>query len=276
MPPIKFPSLRPKRNVYSPDLWTKCPSCEEMLFNKQLDKQMRSPGLRPPLPALGVDPDRAAGRPRHMGRARRRPAVRRRAGLRRPEGIPGPAHRGADRDRDARRRHMGHGRHWPHRGLAMRPTSGSWAVRWGPVGEGTRAAEHALAARIPLVVVSSSGGARMQEGTFASRSSRRPCCDRTAARRGRAVHQRADRPDDRGVFASYAAVGDVNVAEPNALIGFAARVSAGTIAQELAARSSARVPVQPRVRGPRRRAPRPPQRAGAAAAVAAARRSRPR
>ena len=41
-------------------------------------------------------------------------------------------------------------------------------------------------------------------------------------------------PTTGGVFASFAAVGDVNVAEPNALIGFAgSRVSAGTIAQEL-------------------------------------------
>jgi acetyl-CoA carboxylase carboxyl transferase subunit beta len=41
-------------------------------------------------------------------------------------------------------------------------------------------------------------------------------------------------PTTGGVFASYAAVGDVNVAEPDALIGFAgARVSAGTIAEEL-------------------------------------------
>jgi len=40
--------------------------------------------------------------------------------------------------------------------------------------------------------------------------------------------------DRGGVFASFAALGDVNVAEPNALIGFAgARVSAGTIAEEL-------------------------------------------
>jgi acetyl-CoA carboxylase carboxyl transferase subunit beta len=38
------------------------------------------------------------------------------------------------------------------------------------------------------------------------------------------------------VFASYAVLGDVNLAEPNALIGFAgARVAAGTIAQELPA-----------------------------------------
>jgi acetyl-CoA carboxylase carboxyl transferase subunit beta len=41
-------------------------------------------------------------------------------------------------------------------------------------------------------------------------------------------------PTTGGVFASYAVLGDVNIAEPNALIGFAgARVAAGTIAQEL-------------------------------------------
>jgi len=39
--PIKLPSFRPRRDAYPPDLWTKCPSCEEMLFNKQLDKVMR-------------------------------------------------------------------------------------------------------------------------------------------------------------------------------------------------------------------------------------------
>jgi acetyl-CoA carboxylase carboxyl transferase subunit beta len=41
-------------------------------------------------------------------------------------------------------------------------------------------------------------------------------------------------PTTGGVFASYAVLGDLNLAEPNALIGFAgARVAAGTIAQEL-------------------------------------------
>jgi acetyl-CoA carboxylase carboxyl transferase subunit beta len=41
-------------------------------------------------------------------------------------------------------------------------------------------------------------------------------------------------PTTGGVFASYAVLGDVNLAEPNALIGFAgARVAAGTISQEL-------------------------------------------
>ena len=39
--PIKLPSFRGRRDAYPPDLWTKCPSCEEMLFNKQLDKVQR-------------------------------------------------------------------------------------------------------------------------------------------------------------------------------------------------------------------------------------------
>ena len=53
-------------------------------------------------------------------------------------------------------------------------------------------------------------------------------------------------PTTGGVFASFAALGDVNLAEPNALIGFAgARVAAGTIAAGAAARLPARrVPVQ--------------------------------
>ena len=39
--PLKLPSFRARRDVYPPDLWTKCPTCETMLFNKQLDKNLR-------------------------------------------------------------------------------------------------------------------------------------------------------------------------------------------------------------------------------------------
>ena len=38
--PIQLPFL-PRRRDYPPDLWTKCPSCEEMLYNKQLDRNLR-------------------------------------------------------------------------------------------------------------------------------------------------------------------------------------------------------------------------------------------
>ena len=39
--PIKFPSFRQRKDAYPPDLWTRCPGCAEMLFNKQLDKAQR-------------------------------------------------------------------------------------------------------------------------------------------------------------------------------------------------------------------------------------------
>ena len=39
--PLKLPSFRARRDVYPPDLWTKCPTCSTMLFNKQLEKNLR-------------------------------------------------------------------------------------------------------------------------------------------------------------------------------------------------------------------------------------------
>jgi len=99
----------------------------------------------------------------------------------------------------------------------------------------TRAAEHALEERLPLIVVSASGGARMQEGTLSLMQ-----LAKTVAALGRLgdagvpyISLMTD-PTTGGVFASFSALGDVNIAEPKALIGFAgARVAAGTIAEEL-------------------------------------------
>ena len=99
----------------------------------------------------------------------------------------------------------------------------------------TRAAEHALAERVPLIVVSASGGARMQEGTLSLMQLAKSVAalERLRAAGVPFVSILTD-PTTGGVFASFAVLGDVNIAEPNALIGFAgARVSAGTIAQEL-------------------------------------------
>jgi acetyl-CoA carboxylase carboxyl transferase subunit beta len=99
----------------------------------------------------------------------------------------------------------------------------------------TRAAEHALEARVPLIVVSASGGARMQEGTLSLMQLAKTVAalERLRAAGVPFVSILTD-PTTGGVFASFAVLGDVNLAEPNALIGFAgARVTAGTIAQEL-------------------------------------------
>jgi acetyl-CoA carboxylase carboxyl transferase subunit beta len=101
----------------------------------------------------------------------------------------------------------------------------------------TRAAEAAIAERIPLIIVASSGGARMQEGTYALMQlvKTMSVVERAKAARVPFISVMTD-PTTGGVFASFAVAGDVNIAEPNALIRFAGdRVSAGTIGEELPA-----------------------------------------
>jgi len=104
------------------------------------------------------------------------------------------------------------------------------------VGEkATRAAEAALEERIPYIAISTSGGARMQEGTLALMQLVKTCAavERLAHEGVPYISIMSD-PTTGGVFASFAALGDVNIAEPNALIGFAgARVAAGTTGDEL-------------------------------------------
>src|SRR4029077_2222466 len=80
-----------------------------------------------------------------------------------------------------------------------------------------------------------SGGARMQEGTLALMQLAKTIAalERLRAEGVPYISILTD-PTTGGVFASFAVLGDINIAEPNALIGFAgARVQAGTIASEL-------------------------------------------
>jgi len=104
------------------------------------------------------------------------------------------------------------------------------------VGEAiTRAVERAAEKRIPLVIVSASGGARMMEGVI---SLMQPAKISAAlARLDKAkvpfISLLTD-PTTGGVTASFAMLGDLNIAEPGALIGFAGpRVIEQTIRQKL-------------------------------------------
>jgi len=237
--PVRLP-FRPRRDAYPPDLWTKCPGpkCGEMLFNKQLDKNMRvcphcghhfrisaktridqlldagtfverDSDLQPIDPLGFVDskpyPDRLV-------------AAQLQTGLR-------------------------DGAVWGLGQLNGRPVSicamdfffmgGSMG---SVVGEKiARAGEAALENRIPLIIVSASGGARMQEGTYSLMQlvKTMSVVERVKAAGIPYISVMTD-PTTGGTFASFAAVGDVNIAEPNALIRFAGdRVSAGTIGEEL-------------------------------------------
>ena len=101
----------------------------------------------------------------------------------------------------------------------------------------TRAIERALTRRSPLVIVSASGGARMQEGAIslmqmAKISSALMLLDEAKLPY---ISILTD-PTTGGVTASYAMLGDLNIAEPGALIGFAGpRVIEQTIRQKLPA-----------------------------------------
>ena len=99
----------------------------------------------------------------------------------------------------------------------------------------TRAAEVALGEKTPLVIVSASGGARMQEGILSLMQMGQiyAALGRLAAARIPYVAVLTD-PTTGGVTASFAMLGDVTIAEPKALIGFAGpRVIEQTIRQTL-------------------------------------------
>ncbi len=101
----------------------------------------------------------------------------------------------------------------------------------------TRCVERALAERLPLVVVSCSGGARMMEGTLSLMQMAKISAALARLHEARLpfVSILTD-PTTGGVTASYAMLGDINVAEPGALIGFAGpRVIEQTIRQKLPA-----------------------------------------
>ena len=88
----------------------------------------------------------------------------------------------------------------------------------------TRAAERALEQRLPLVIFSASGGARMQEGALSlmQLAKTSAAVARLHAERLPYISVMCD-PTTGGVTASFAFLGDVILAEPGALIGFAGR-----------------------------------------------------
>jgi acetyl-CoA carboxylase carboxyl transferase subunit beta len=236
--PIKLPSFRPRKDAYPADLWTKCPSCSEMLFNKQLDKSDRicpTCGHHFRLSAearLGLLLDERSFREEDaglqsvdpLGFVDQKPYPDRIAAAQMATGLRDAAIRGSG----------------TIDGRLVSVCVMDFGFMGGSMGavvgeKVTRAIEQALAERLPLVIVSASGGARMQEGTLALMQLAKTCAalERLRAAGVPYISVMSD-PTTGGVFASYAVLGDVNLAEPNALIGFAgARVSAGTIAQEL-------------------------------------------
>ena len=99
----------------------------------------------------------------------------------------------------------------------------------------TRSIERALAEKTPVVIISASGGARMQEGAISlMQLAKLSAALMKLDEAGLPYISILTDPTTGGVTASFAMLGDLNIAEPGALIGFAGpRVIEQTIRQKL-------------------------------------------
>jgi acetyl-CoA carboxylase carboxyl transferase subunit beta len=234
--PIKFPFSR--RRSGPSDAWTKCPGCEQQVFNKQLERNLRvcptcghhfrmSVGERIDLLLdEGSFEERDAGLESldPLGFFDQKPYPERLEAARIKTGLTEAAVWGIGRI-DGQRVAIGL--------FDFRFMGGSMG---SVVGEKVaRCLEAALTERIAAIVLSASGGARMQEGTLSLlqlAKTTAPLTRLDAA--GVPFISILTDPTTGGVLASFASLGDVILAEPKALIGFAgARVASGTVGEEL-------------------------------------------
>jgi acetyl-CoA carboxylase carboxyl transferase subunit beta len=232
---IKFPLGRRDGPT---DAWTKCPSCESQIFNRQLERNLRvcptcghhfrmSVGERIDLLVdrdsfeerdAGLSSGDPLGFHDQQAYADRLEASRIKTGLR-EAAVWGTAR---------------------IEGQAVAMALFDFRFMGGSMGsvvgeKVARCFEAALAERMPAIVVSASGGARMQEGTLSLlqlAKTTAPLARMDIA--GVPFISVLTDPTTGGVLASFASLGDVILAEPGALIGFAgARVASGTVGEEL-------------------------------------------
>jgi len=99
----------------------------------------------------------------------------------------------------------------------------------------TRAIERAAERNIPFIIFTASGGARMQEGVLSlMQMAKTSAALKMFSDKGGLIISIMTHPTTGGVSASFASLGDINLAEPGALIGFAGRrIIEQTIREEL-------------------------------------------
>jgi len=220
------------------NLWTKCDSCGQMIFHRELADNLNvCPGCNF---HMAISP-RARFTALFDGGVFVEIKV--------PEAIPDPLHfrdskRYADRIRDARRK-TGE----PEAMLVVQGdifglntvcAGQDFSFMGGSMGMGVgnallAAAESAVKNRAPLVVFTAAGGARMQEGILGLMQMPRTTIAVEMVREARLPFVVVlTHPTTGGVTASYAMLGDVHLAEPDALICFAGpRVIEQTIRETL-------------------------------------------
>ncbi len=221
-------------------LWEKCPACEQMIFHRELEAQMRvcshcghhmridartrlsllfDEGAYQAieLPTVPADPLRFRDRKRYPDRLREA--------------------QGASTLADAIV--VAHGTMGGHQAVIAAFEFGFMGGSMGmAVGEAlVAAARLATLQHAPLIVIPASGGARMQEGVLSLvQMARSTVAIEEMREAGLPYIVVLTDPTTGGVTASFAMIGDIAIAEPGATIGFAgARVIEETIRQQLPA-----------------------------------------
>ncbi len=235
----KIQRLRETPAKEVPDnLWHQCPKCSEMIFHRELEKNLRvcthcSHHMRMPvrdrlrmlfdegkwsevdLPQVAVDPLKFKDRKKYADRLKEAQA---KTGL-----------------KDAVV--VGHG---AMGGMSVVVAAFEFDFMGGSMGAAVgeaiiAAADLAMLQEAPLIIVPSSGGARMQEGILSLMQMARTTVAVDKVReKGLPYITVLTDPTTGGVTASFAMLGDVAIAEPGAIIGFAgARVIEQTIREKL-------------------------------------------
>jgi acetyl-CoA carboxylase carboxyl transferase subunit beta len=234
----KIQKLRRPAKEVPDNLWLQCPKCNEMVFHRELEKNLRvcthcSHHMRMPvrdrlrmlfddghwseieLPPVVIDPLKFRDRKKYADRLKEAQA---KTGL-----------------KDAVL--VGHG---ALGGMSAVVAAFEFDFMGGSMGAAVgeaivAAAELALLQEAPLIVVPSSGGARMQEGILSLMQMARTTVAVDKVReKGLPYITILTDPTTGGVTASFAMLGDVAIAEPGAIIGFAgARVIEQTIREKL-------------------------------------------
>jgi acetyl-CoA carboxylase carboxyl transferase subunit beta len=233
----RFQALVSAKKEVPDNLWHKCPSCEAMIFHRELEDHlhvcqhcgfhMRLDPIRRlgmlfdanyqviELPKVLADPLKFRDQKRYADRLK---DAQVKTG--RPDAIA-----------------VAHGRIGGHSAVVGAFDFGFMGGSMGmAVGEGLlAAAKLAVLQQAPLIVVPSSGGARMQEGILSlMQLPRSIIAVEMVKEAGLPYIVVLTDPTTGGVTASFAMVGDIHLAEPGAVIGFAgARVIESTIRETL-------------------------------------------
>ena len=234
----KYSTVVVKKKDIPKGLWTKCPISGEIVFNKELEDNLMvvpKSGYHFPIPARAriaalFDPntfEEADAKVRSADPLKfvdSQPYPERLKKYEKESGLPEAVICGTGKIHDL------------DVSVAVMDFRFCGGAMGSAAGEKiTRAIEVALTKKIPCIIFSASGGARMQEGIFSLMQ-----MAKTSAALGRLSEAKLPfisvltHPTMGGVTASFATLGDVILAEPGALIGFAgARVIKETTKQTL-------------------------------------------